>query len=332
MERRHQAFESTSSSNQLKIKRRNTLLMKYRLSQKVKSLWIDANEYWSFKSPIKFLVYFLAAHDKRFDEMDYTLNVFDIQDEVVPPAEKGQLNVMTCIENCVVNTHYAHHTKYGDYGDPNIDIYVYNHIDEMVKTDKYLAIPFVWLHLSYFQRFYETIKPSPLLTLPRSNFAIIMTPNFRNSEVKQNIVRIVNKVGPVHSIVQYRQGLYNESLWFTPTMVNFLHSFKFVIMCENSEAPGYITEKIFAPLFSRCIPIYWGNNPQNYFQDGCYVNSKELSDDELYSTIRELDRNDDLYQKMLEHPKIKPEANIDYVEPIVSFIKEKCSSVSENNV
>lgn len=300
--------------------------MKYRLSQKVLNLWVINQEYCSFKDPIKFLVYFLAAHDKRFDSIDLMLNIYDIQDEDIPPAQKGELNVMTCVENCIVNTHYAHHTKYGDYGDPNIQIYLYNHIDEMVKTEQYLAIPFVWLRMAYFQRFYESIKPTTPLTMPRNNFAILMTPNFRNSDVKKNIVSIVGKVGPVNSIVQFRQHLFHESQWFTEKLNNFLNSFKFVIMCENSEAPGYISEKIFVPLFARCVPIYWGNNPEKYFQDGCYVNSKKLSDEELYSKIRELDRDDDLYQKMLEHPKIRPEADIDYVEPLVTYTKEKSCS------
>jgi len=290
------------------------------------NLWVNNKEYCSFKDPIKFLFYFLAAYDKRFDAIALKLNIYDIQDDEIPPAAEGELNVMTCVENCIVNTHYAHHTKYGDYGDPNVDIYLYNHIDEMVKTKNYLAIPFVWLRIAFFQNFYETIKPTVPLTLPRNNFAIFMTPNFRNSDVKKNVVNIVNKVGPVHSIVQYRQSLFHESQWFTEKLNNFLNSFKFVIMCENSEAPGYISEKIFMPLFARCIPIYWGNNPEKYFQDGSYVDSKKLTNDELYSTIKELDRNDDLYQKMLEHPKIRPEADIDHVEPLISFIKEQLSS------
>ena len=297
--------------------------MKYRLSQKVKRLWVDNQEYCSFKDPLKFLSYFLAAYDERFYSIDVQLNVFDIQDDLIPPAKDGELNVMTCVENCIVNSHYAHHTKYGDYGDPNIQIYLYNHIDEIVKTDTYVAIPFVWLRMAYFQHFYEIIKPTRPLDSPRTNFAILMTPNFRNSNVKNKIVDIVNKVGPVHSIVQYRQHLFHESQWFTERLNNFLNSFKFVIMCENSEAPGYISEKIFVPLFARCVPIYWGNNPEKYFQDGCYVNSKKLNDEELYSAIKELDQNDELYKKMIDHPKIRPEADIDYVEPLVSYIKDK---------
>ena len=302
--------------------------MKYRLSHKVKSLWVDNPEYCSFKDPIKFISYFLAGYDPRFTKMEVTLNVFDIQDDNIPAAKEGELNIMTCVENCIVNSHYAHHTKYGDYGDPNIHIYLYNHIDEMIKTDRYIAIPFAWLRMAFLQRFYEEIKPTRPLNSPRNNFAIIMTPNFRNSEVKKNIVNVVNMVGPVRSIVEYRQQFFHESQWFTERLNNFLNSFKFVIMCENSEAPGYISEKIFVPFFARCVPIYWGNNPEKYFEDGCYVNSRVLSDDELYSTINELDKNEDLYQRMLEHPKLKAEADIDYVEPLISYIKEKTLCVT----
>ena len=44
--------------------------MKYRLSQKLTDLWVNSKEYWSFKDPIKFILYFLAGHDERLNDID----------------------------------------------------------------------------------------------------------------------------------------------------------------------------------------------------------------------------------------------------------------------
>jgi hypothetical protein len=300
--------------------------MKYILSNKVRSLWVDAQEYWSFKDAGGFLRYFLAAHDPRFNEMDTTLKIFDIQDEDVPPAKPGEFNVMTCVENCLVHTHYAHHTKYGDYGDPNVHIYIYNHIDELVKTDNYIAIPMIWIRLAFFRSFYDKIYPTQKPPKEQQMFSILLSANWRNSEVKQSIANSLNKLGSVVTMNQFRQRMYFESCWFTELFVNFVGNFRFVMVCENSEAPGYITEKIFKPFFARVVPIYWGNNPEKYFQEGCYIDAKKLSLNELIRTVKELADDDEKYNAMVNHPKIRNEADFDYLEPMISFIKEKTDS------
>lgn len=306
--------------------------MKYRLSNKVKSLWVDATEYWSFKSPIKFLNYFLAAHDKRFNSMNYTLNVFDIQDDNIPPAAEGELNVMTCVENCIVHTHYAHHTKYGDYGDPNIDIYLYNHIDKLVKTEKFIAIPMLWIRLAFFRSYYDNIRPINKPTKKQQSFAILLSANFRNGHIKKGIAEGLASLGQVFNMNQYRNRMYFESCWFTELFVNFVANFRFVVICENSEAPGYITEKIFKPFFARSIPIYWGNEPEKYFQDGCFINAKKLSSEQLIARVKELTEDEEKYNDMINHPKLRPEADFDYLEELIRFINENLSSVVENNV
>lgn len=306
--------------------------MKYRLSQKVKSLWIDAKEYWSFKSPIKFLVYFLAGHDRRFDQLDLTLNVFDIQDEEIPIAGPGEINVMTCVENCIANTHYAHHTKYGDYGDPNIHVYLYNHIDKLVKTDKYIAIPMIWIRLAYFRHFYETIRPSHKPTKEQQAFGILLSANWRNADTKKNISEGLGALGRVYNMNQFRNRMYFESCWFTELFVNFVSNFRFVIVCENSEAPGYITEKIFKPFFARSIPIYWGNEPEKYFQEGSFINAKALSSEQLIARVKELAEDEDKYNEMINHPKIRPEADFDYLGEFIKFVQEKAGLEVKNNV
>ena len=297
--------------------------MRYRLSEKARSLWVDAQEYWSFKDPIKCLNYILAAYDPRFKNMNTILNIFEIQDENIPPAKPGEFNVMTCVENCIAHTHYAHHTKYGDYGDPNIQIYIYNHIDELVKTDTYIAIPMIWIRLYFLKTFYNSIQPTHNLSKEEQQFSILLSANWRNSDVKQSVAQTLNRLGSVVTINQFRQTMYYESCYFTEKFVNFVSRFRFVLVCENSEAPGYITEKIFIPFFARVIPIYWGNNPEKYFEDGCYIDAKKMNLNELFLKVKELLEDDEKYEAMVNYPKIKKEADFDYVSEVISFIMEK---------
>ena len=41
--------------------------------------------------------------------------------------------------------------------------------------------------------------------------------------------------------------------------IEFLEDYKFAISFENTQYPGYTTEKIYHPMLANCIPIYWGN-------------------------------------------------------------------------
>jgi hypothetical protein len=40
---------------------------------------------------------------------------------------------------------------------------------------------------------------------------------------------------------------------------HFFKQHKFTISFENSQAPGYITEKVLHSKMAGCIPLYWGD-------------------------------------------------------------------------
>jgi hypothetical protein len=41
--------------------------------------------------------------------------------------------------------------------------------------------------------------------------------------------------------------------------LSFIKDYKFVVAFENSNNPGYTTEKLIEPMLTNSIPIYWGN-------------------------------------------------------------------------
>ena len=81
----------------------------------------------------------------------------------------------------------------------------------------------------------------------------------------------------------------------------FLSLYKFSIAMENSEAQGYVTEKILDSLIAGTIPIYYGGymidefiNPKAYI---LIRNEKDIQQKIEY--IKKIDNDDNLYKKIL---------------------------------
>lgn len=97
------------------------------------------------------------------------------------------------------------------------------------------------------------------------------------------------------------------------TKRNFLKKYKFTIAFENSCSNGYTTEKLFHPLESFSVPIYYGNplivkdiNPKSFINCNDYNNDF----DAITERIKYLDTHDDEYLAMLkEQPML---SNFDF--------------------
>src|SRR6202012_1699151 len=83
-----------------------------------------------------------------------------------------------------------------------------------------------------------------------------------------------------------------------------MRAYKFNIAYENRSLPGYTTEKIFEPMISRCLPIYWGNplineefNPRSFLNRAVFPSNEAL----IEKTIAR-DRDDRQYLEYLRQP------------------------------
>jgi len=118
---------------------------------------------------------------------------------------------------------------------------------------------------------------------------------------------------------------------------DFIKDYKFVISFENSEYPGYTTEKIVEPLLCGSIPIYWGNPLINKeFNNKSFVNIYDFKNiDEVIDYIRKIDTNNDLFYKIqlesgLINNELKYEQNPDKVsEALYAAI---CKMISKRPV
>ena len=65
------------------------------------------------------------------------------------------------------------------------------------------------------------------------------------------------------------------------------------------------TEKIFEPMISGCVPIYWGNPfIKEDFNSSSFINAKDYTNEDLLEIIIELDHNEKLYNDYLMAPYI----------------------------
>jgi hypothetical protein len=95
-----------------------------------------------------------------------------------------------------------------------------------------------------------------------------------------------------------------------------ISEYKFNICFENSDYPGYHTEKLLQAKTAGCIPIYWGSETVlEDFNPNCFVNLKNFNDDlySLFEHIKEIDNNDKLYEEIKKEPLFLTTPSLDEI-------------------
>jgi len=111
------------------------------------------------------------------------------------------------------------------------------------------------------------------------------------------------------------------------------NAYKFCIAFENTNYPGYVTEKICDAYKSRCIPIYWGTNDViKDFNPKTFISANDFTNfDELVEYIIKVDTVDSLYESYFKEPIFS-----EYWLNIIndnnnSFYKKLAINIVENN-
>lgn len=80
---------------------------------------------------------------------------------------------------------------------------------------------------------------------------------------------------------------------------HLLSDFKFTIAFENSNARGYVGEKIFQPFLVGSVPIYWGApDILDYFSKDAFIWAEDFDNfDDLIEYVKKVDNDDELYKK-----------------------------------
>jgi hypothetical protein len=94
--------------------------------------------------------------------------------------------------------------------------------------------------------------------------------------------------------------------------LDVISNYKFSLCFENASYPGYVTEKLLHAKISGSFPLYYGNELfKDDFNKECCLNAKEMTLDELYDKVIELDNNEKEYQKIINEPIFTKKLNLE---------------------
>jgi hypothetical protein len=97
--------------------------------------------------------------------------------------------------------------------------------------------------------------------------------------------------------------------------LDLISNYKFSLCYENSVTPGYHTEKLLHGKVAGNIPIYYGDKTVcKDFNSKCFVNTVNMSDEELIETIKQIDTNKELYDRMNSEPLFENKISL---EPLI---------------
>jgi hypothetical protein len=98
--------------------------------------------------------------------------------------------------------------------------------------------------------------------------------------------------------------------WKSKALIDNYSQCKFVLAMENSDEPGYITEKIYNAFYSGAIPIYWGTNKiTEFFNKKAFINVKDFK--KINHCIKYVkNMSDEKRQQMLSEPILRTDNEI----------------------
>jgi hypothetical protein len=285
--------------------------MNINLSNDSLHYWIKSDGYYSIKEMNKFIKYFFPDNiNVLFDHNDYKYYIIGINDRNIN-YDYNKIYILLCVENCYGHNHFNHYNNYGNFGNKNIKIYFYNHINKIIQTYKYIAIPIIYNQIDYFNKYYNDIKPSIITQFKDKKFCLFVSNNDFRSDIKDNIKGFLQKIDVCDSIGKYKNLILNKSCYHSIELMNVFNKYKFIFVCENSLSDGYITEKIFNCFFSRTIPIYNGCDTINYyFNKNCFINANDINNiNKLKNIIIKLMNDENMYNEVINYKKINESYN-----------------------
>ncbi len=227
----------------------------------------------------------------------------------------SKINMLISVENMPHWKKYPHYVAYGSYGNPLVNIYLYNHISKIVQQETYIAIPFIHYRMNYFTSLCNKITPTEETSIQKKRFCLIINKSRLNSEIWK-YANLLSTIGRVDNIEIY-SSIINKSCYDSVDLLNVFNKYKFILCFENSYADGYITEKIFNCFFAKTIPIYKGDpNVKNYFMPTSFIDAWQ-EPAELVEEIKNIYLHDDLFMKMVNSEKVSKTYNDENYKSVV---------------
>jgi len=280
----------------------------------------EKNRY-HFQSEKQFIEYFLPSKynytvvnsDEKSD-----ITIWDIYLENNSQLKDDEINILVSIENVPFWNMYKHYINYNEYNDNKINIYMYNHINKLIKTQNYLSVPLIHSYINYFKN--ANLEPSIYTKFKDKKFCLMVNKSNLNPEIS-NIINVLNSIDKIDNISMYNEEIINKSCYHSVELLNVFNKYKFIICVENSYADGYITEKIFNCLFAKTIPIYKGSEKiSNYINKDSFIDARDTN---YVEQVKLIVNNETLYNEYVNSYKISDNYNDENYNDEISNIIEK---------
>ncbi len=123
----------------------------------------------------------------------------------------------------------------------------------------------------------------------------------------------VNFEGKLNNNSQILQSGYNNKLGA------YLKDCRFNICLENSQGPGYTTEKLWNSLRAGAVPIYWGESTPEaeILSQDCFLTYDPQNPEHLIENVRKLETSEQLRSNFINQKKLLPGAK--------DWMNEKCT-------
>ncbi len=141
----------------------------------------------------------------------------------------------------------------------------------------------------------------------KTRFAALVSSHDRNG-LRTNIMNTLEEIGQVSCPGKYRHNDDSLQNQFGDDKMAYLNQFQFNICPENSNAMGYVTEKVFQSIASGCVPIYWGsyNRPELEVlnQNAIIFWNPNGDNEDSVKLIEDLVRSPKLMQEFFSQPRL----------------------------
>lgn len=163
----------------------------------------------------------------------------------------------------------------------------------------------------------------------KSSFAALISSHDRNG-LRTSILEGLEQIGIVSCAGLFWHNDDSLKKEFNDDKMDYLKQFYFNICPENSNAYGYVTEKLFQSINSGCIPVYWGScnrpEPDVLNKDAIIFWEPGKDNKESLSLIDDLLSNPKMMKEYLSQPRLLPTAE-EYISDHLSFVERRISSV-----
>ena len=199
--------------------------------------------------------------------------------------------------------------------DPSYLLYLTN---SMVEDDKHMRIPTWMMFIDWFTK--ATVVPDHCMDNPiRFPLSMALQPHSVPFQLRKDFCAFVvsNPVCTLrneafHYVNNYKKvtsggALYNNiggqlALKYPGggcgdvSKYHFFSTHQFTLSFENSQSPGYITEKLLHAKMAGCVPLYWGSKTTDHdFVPHSFINLSAISSAEsVVDVIKKLESRPDL--------------------------------------